>query len=78
MQRKWNNNYNERMNEYQKRLKYKFTDKPIVIISLVKRFYPYESVKLQRQVGNFNKMIYIDLEWVADQLDNSISTYGNS
>ena len=78
MQRQYYNGYSERMNEYQKRLKYKFTDKPIIIISLIKRFYPDESVKLQRQVGNFNKMIYIDLEWVAKQLHTSINEHGNS
>ena len=37
MQRKWNNNYSERINEYYNRLKDKFTDKRIVIISLIKR-----------------------------------------
>ena len=44
MQRQYYNGYSERMNEYQKRLKYKFTDKPIVIISLIKRFYPDDHV----------------------------------
>ena len=60
MQRKWNNNYNERINKYQKSLSSSFTDKPIIIISLIKRSYPYY-VTLNRQIDNNNVIIDLNL-----------------